>query len=91
MAETAINHPYIAIVQMDFSINMFLVIEREVVCQTKSVFNSIQVLLASYFVFNIVYPKLLGGLFLFFKRYLFKIECRGEKLTTSFSYLCNLL
>ena len=89
--KTNSNYPYIAVVQMDYSINMSLVIEREIVCETKSVLNSIQVLLASYFVFNIVYPKLLGGLFLFFKRYIFKIECRGEKLPTSFSYLCNLL
>ena len=55
---------------MDHSINMFLVIEREIVCETKSVFNSLQVFLASYFAFTI-YPKLLRGLFLFFKRYIF--------------------
>ena len=56
---------------MDHSINMFLVIQREMyVCETKSVFNSLQVFLASYFAFTI-YPKLLRGLFLFFKRYIF--------------------
>ena len=59
LSKTNSNYPYIAVVQMDYSINMFLVIEWEIVCETKSVLNSIQVLLASYFVFNIVYPKLL--------------------------------
>ena len=49
LSKTNSNYPYIALVQMDHSINMFLVIEREIVCETKSVFNSLQVFLASYF------------------------------------------
>ena len=47
-------------VQMDFAINIFLVVEREVVCNVSSVFQAVKVLLASYFV---SYPNLLGGLF----------------------------
>ena len=46
-------------VQMDFATNMFLVIERWVVCNVSSVFQAVKVLLASYFVFNILYPNLL--------------------------------
>ena len=37
LSKTNSNYPYIAVVQMDYSINMFLVIEREIVCETKSV------------------------------------------------------
>ena len=71
VAEKNINYPYIAVVSMDFSVNMFLVIEREIVCSVKSVFQAVQLLLSAYYVFNISYPKLLGGFFVFLKCYVF--------------------
>ena len=35
IAEKNINYPYIAVVTMDFSVNMFLAVECEVVCTKK--------------------------------------------------------
>jgi len=63
IAATNINHPYIAVVSMDFSRDMFLVIEREIICKIKTVFQAVQMLLSSFYVFNICYPNLLGSLF----------------------------
>ena len=47
--QTKFNHPYIAVIEMDYTINMFLVVEREIVCSVKSVFQAVKVLLASYY------------------------------------------
>ena len=44
---------------MDFSVSMFLVVDREIVCSVKSVFQGVQLLLSAYYAFNISYPKLL--------------------------------
>ena len=38
-----------ALMQMDYTINMFLVVEREIVCSVKSVFQAVKVVLASYY------------------------------------------
>ena len=51
VAEKNINHPYIAVVTMDFSVNMFLAVEREIVCSVDSVFQAVQLLLSAYYVF----------------------------------------
>ena len=75
---------------MDFAINMFLVVEREVVCNVSSVFQAVKVLLASYFVFNISYPNLLGGLFVFLMFYVCKIKPK-EKMPVSVSQLCSVI
>ena len=75
---------------MDASITMFLIIERGIVCTIKSVYEAIKALIASYHVFNIAYPKFLGGLFTFFMHYLFKIHSK-EKLQTSVIRLCSVL
>ena len=64
--QTEFNHPYIAVIQMDYTINMFLVVEREIVYNVESVFQAVKVLLVSYYVFNIAYPNLLGGLFVYY-------------------------
>ena len=86
--QTPFNHPYIAVVQMDFAINMFLVIEREVVCDVSSVFRAVKVLLASYLVFNISYPNLLGGLFVFLMFYVcIKLSLRKRCLSRFHSYV----
>ena len=91
VAEKNINHPYIAVVSMDFSVDMFLVVEREIVCSIKSVFQAVQLLLSAYYVFNISYPKLLGGFFVFLKCYVFKLKAVKEKLPVSVSQLCSVL
>ena len=62
------NYPYIAVVTMDFPVHMLLAVEREIVCSVDSVFQAVQLLLSAYYVFNISYPKLLGGFFVFLKR-----------------------
>ena len=68
---------------MDFAINMFLVVKRKVVYNVSSVFHIVKVLLyiSSYFVFNISYPNLLGGLFVFMF-YAYKIKPK-EKIPIS--------
>ena len=64
--QTEFNHPCIAVIQMDYTFNMFLVVEREIVYNVESVFQAVKVLLVSYYVFNIAYPNLLGGLFVYY-------------------------
>ena len=90
IAATNINHPYIAVVSMDFSRDMFLVIEREIICKIKTVFQAVQMLLSSFYVFNICYPNLLGSLFVFFKYYVFKLKLK-ERPPVSVSQLCSVL
>ena len=51
VAEKNINHPYIAVVTIDFSVNMFLAVEREILCSVDSVFQAVQLLLSAYYVF----------------------------------------
>ena len=75
---------------MDYTINMFLVVEREIVCSVKSVFQAVKVLLASYYVFNIAYPNLLGGLFVFLLYYVFKVKPK-ERVPVSVSQLCSVI
>ena len=65
IAETNLNCPHIAVISMNFSVNMFLV-ECEIVCRVKSVFQAVQLLLSAHYVFNISYHKLLDGLFVCF-------------------------
>ena len=48
VAEKNINYPYIAVVTMDFSVNMFLAVEHEIVCSVDSVFQPVQLLLSTY-------------------------------------------
>ena len=43
-------------------------------CKVRSVLQAVKVLLASYFVFNISYPYLIGGLLVFFMVYVCKIK-----------------
>ena len=47
---------------------VLLAVECEIICSVKSVFQAVQLLLYVCYVF-ISYPKLLGGLFVFFKCY----------------------
>ena len=75
---------------MDFALNMFLVIERKVVCNVRSVFQAVKVLLATYFVFNISYPNLLGGLFVFLMFYVCNIKPK-EKMPVSVLQLCSVI
>ena len=89
--EKGINYPYIAVINMDFSMNMFLVVEREIVCNIKSVFQAVQLLLAAYYVFNIRYPNLLGGFFVFLKCYVFKLKAVREKLPVLVTQLYSVL
>ena len=91
VAEKNINYTYIPVINMDFSMNMFLVVEREIVCSIKSVFQAVQLLLSAYYVFNISYPKLLGGFFVFLKCYVFKLKAVKEKLPVSVAQLCSVL
>ena len=55
VAEKNINHPYIAVVSMDFSVNMFLVVEREIVC---SINISYPKLLGAFFVLSVMFLNL---------------------------------
>ena len=55
--QTEFNHPYTAVIQMDYTFNMFLVVEREIVYNVESVFQAVQVLLVSYYVFIYSLPK----------------------------------
>ena len=50
----------------------------------------LKVLLASYFVFNISYPNLLGGLFVFLMFHVYKIKPK-EKMPVSVSQLCSVI
>ena len=65
VAETPVNEPYVATdtVVMDSSITMFLVIERDIICDVKCVYEAIKTLLAVYYILNVAYPKLLWGPF----------------------------
>ena len=65
VSRTPCNFSYIAVVQMDGAMDLFIVVEREVVCKVKSVLLAVKMLMASYYVFNISYPKCLGGFCIF--------------------------
>ena len=88
--QTEFNHPCIAVIQMDYTFNMFLVVEREIVYNVESVFQAVKVLLVSYYVFNIAYPNLLGGLFVFLLYYVFKVKPK-ERVPVSVSQLCSVI
>jgi len=85
-----VNYPYIAVVEMDTTIDLFLVAERVVVCQAKTVLQATQLLLAEFYVFNIAYPKYLGGLFHFYEDYLLGIKSQ-QTLPTCVIHLCSAL
>ena len=85
-----VNYPYIAVVTMDAAINIFIVAEKVVLCKAASISVAIKLLLASFYVFNIEYPKLLGGVLYFFEYYLYNIRSR-KNLPIAVIQLCNQL
>jgi len=78
------------VVEMDTTIDLFLVAERVVVCEAKTVPQATQLLLAEFYVFNIAYLKYLGRLFYFYEDYLFGIKSQ-QTLPTSLIHLCSAL
>lgn len=85
-----VNYPYIAVVTMDAAMNIFIVAEQVVICKAASISVATKLLLASFYVFNIEYPKLLGGVLYFFEYYLYNIRSR-KNLPISVIQLCNSL
>lgn len=59
------NMPYIALVLGDSDIQMYPVVERIILDKAVSFFMVVQALLASYFVFNIEYPRCVRPVLIF--------------------------
>ena len=85
-----VNYPYIAVVTMDAAMNIFIVAEKVVLCKAASISEATKLLLAAFYVFNIEYPKLLGGVLYFFEYYLYNIRSR-KNLPIAVIQLCNEL
>lgn len=52
----AINHPYIAFIPSDSSVQFCIIAERNILTQSKYFQNSLSSLIASYYAFGIEYP-----------------------------------
>ena len=66
--------PYIIIVSSDVSYQFFVVIEKHILPESGSITTAILDLYASYFTFDIVYPKPLYALLLFIQHYVLCIK-----------------
>ena len=58
-----VHYPYLAVAQMDATLNVFIVAKKVVICKAKSVLQATKLLLAAYYTFHVAYPKYLGGFF----------------------------
>ena len=56
------------------SIQFFIACKQAVLLESKSFLDAILDLIATYYVFNIAYPKSLSGILLFFQHFLFGLK-----------------
>ena len=56
------------------SAQYFVVCEQNLLCESKSVVDSILDLVATYYVFDIVYPKAIAPVIMFFHTYIFGLK-----------------
>ena len=68
------NHPHIGVVAGDDSLSFSVVIERLLILSTGSFFKASQALMASFYAFNIEYPKALSTPLIFIQHFIFSIE-----------------
>ena len=68
------NHPYIAMVTGDASLQFFKIAERIVVCESEGFMGALIDLVCVYFAYNIQYPKPLYPVLLFIQRYIMDIK-----------------
>ena len=61
----SLNFPYIAVVVGDSTVNYYLVAERIILTDCRSLFEALKGLVATYFVANMMYPKALNALLIF--------------------------
>ena len=52
----------------------FIACEQMILCESKSIQDSIIDLIATYYTFNICYPKAISGILLFFQHYVFDLK-----------------
>ena len=76
MAKIDHASPYIVITGKagDENAQFYVCGERIVIVESKSFFDCVIDLLCCYYVFDMVYPESLSGMFLFIQKYLFRIE-----------------
>ena len=48
--------------------------EKNIICESKSFLDAIMDLVCVYYIFDIIYPKSLCGIFLFFQHHVFKLK-----------------
>ena len=68
------NHPYIGVVAGDDSLSFSVVTERLLILSTGSFFKAFQALMASFYAFNIEYPKALSTPLIFIQHFIFSIK-----------------
>ena len=56
------------------SVQYFICGEKEVMFEAKTMLDSILDLIGAYYIFDVVYPKSLSGIFLFFQQQVFGIK-----------------
>ena len=68
--------PYIITVGIagESSFQIFICAEQEVLIESKTLQDSLIDLIATYFVFDISYPKSLAAIYLFFQHYIFNLK-----------------
>ena len=69
---------------------VFICSEQQELLESKSVKEGIIDLIATYFVFNIAYPKPVHGILLFLQHYVFQLTDNAPIPTTTMSLLGNL-
>ena len=69
-----VNHPYIGVVAGDDTLSFFVVAERQLVLSTNSFFRALRGIMASYYIFNIEYPKELHMTLIFIQHFIFCIK-----------------
>ena len=64
--------------------------EQQLLFESKSVKDGVIDLIATYFVFNIAYPKPVHGILLFFQHYVFQLRDSARVPATTMNLLGNL-
>ena len=64
------NSPRIIVLCGEQQVQYFVVVEREVLCEAPSVQTALFLMFASYYIFNLEYPKKAAGIFFFLQDYI---------------------
>ena len=77
VSKNTVNHPYMAVVMEDSAVKIFTVAERVTMDECDNFFGALQALIASYFVFNMEYPKPVRPVLIYLQFFIF--SCKDDQ------------